>query len=83
MADHPLKKKQVDTDLRKYAHTTNIRLVLWFVLLLFTVGLGLVWIIYGRNAALLGFFCLIGAGIPIALIAAAIFGLDFFVKKSS
>jgi len=57
-------------------------MILWFLLILFIVGLGLIWFFYGRNAALLGFICLIGASFPVALIALFLFGLDVFVKKS-
>jgi len=77
-----VKKKSTISDLRKYAAQTNFRLVLWFILILVFVGLGLVWIIYGRNAALFGLLCLIGAAIPIGLIALAILGLDLFTKSS-
>lgn len=83
MANQPVKKISSVSDLRKYASQTSVRLVLGFILVLLMVGLGLVGWLYGRNAAILGFFCLLGAGIPIGLIAIFILGLDFFVKKSS
>jgi cell division septal protein FtsQ len=82
MEDQPVKRKSDSADLRKYAAQTNFRLVVWFILILVFVGLGLVWIIYGRNAAMFGFLCLLGAGIPISLIALAIIGLDLFTKSS-
>ena len=82
MAKLPTEKPPAGVDLRKYASQTNFRLVVWFILILIIVGLGLIWVIYGKNAALLGFFCLLGAGIPVTLIAIFIFGLDRFVKKS-
>jgi hypothetical protein len=68
-------------DLRKYQTQTKFRLILWFVILLFTLGLGLIWLIYGRQAALLGLLCLLGTAIPIGLIVLALFGLDLIVKK--
>ena len=68
-------------NLKDYASQTKFRLVLWFILILFIVGLGLIWVFYGRNAALIGFFCLLGAGIPIGLIAVFLLGLDAIVKK--
>lgn len=82
MANQSLNHNSAEKDLRKYALKTNTRLVLWFVGLLLTVGLGLIWLLYGRNAALLGFFCLLGASIPITLITTAILGLDYFLKKT-
>jgi len=81
MADKSLKEEPVVSDLRKYASQTKYRLVLWFILLIFSVGIGLIWWFYGRNAALLGFLCLLGAGIPIGLIAVFLLGLDLMVKK--
>jgi len=67
-------------DLRKYASQTNFRLILGAFILLFVVGLGLIWVIYGRSAALLGFVCLLGAFIPIGLIVLVIFGLDSVLR---
>jgi len=66
---------------KNYAQQTRKRLILWFVIILFTVGLGLIGIIYGLQAALLGFICLLGTGIPIGLIVLFLFGLDKIVKK--
>jgi len=63
-------------DLRKYASQTRLRLILWFLGILFFIGLGLVWILYGREAALLGFLCLLGASIPIGLIAIFLLLMD-------
>jgi len=65
-----------------YASQTKFRVVLWFVFILFFVGLGLIWLFFGRNAAITGFFCLLGAGVPVGLIAIFLLGLDLFVKKS-
>jgi hypothetical protein len=68
-------------DLRKYTSQTNVRLMIGAFILLFVVGLGLIWIIYGIGAALVGLLCLLGALIPIGLVALLMFGLDVFVKK--
>jgi hypothetical protein len=57
-------------------------MVIWFILILFILGLGLIWVFLGRNAALFGFLCLLGAGVPIGLIALSLLGLDAVVKKS-
>jgi hypothetical protein len=73
--------KNKNMDLKKYTSQTNFRLILWFVLILVFVGLGMVWLFYGKNAALFGFLCLLGAGIPAALIAIFLLGLDAIVKK--
>ena len=83
-ADHPLESNNHSlktTDLRKYASQTKYRLVFWFVFILFFAGLGLIWLFYGKSAALFGFLCLLAAGIPIGLIAIFLLGLDAIVKK--
>ena len=67
-------------DLRKYASQTTFRLVVGAIALLFIVGITSIWLIYGPSAALMGLLCLLGAFVPIALIALAIFGLDWIVK---
>jgi len=68
-------------DLRNYAKQTRSRLVIWFLIILFIIGLGLIWLIYGARSALLGFLCLIGSLIPIGLIFLFLFGLDAIVKN--
>jgi hypothetical protein len=65
-----------------YSTQTKFRVVLWFIFILFFVGLGLIWVFYGRSAAVTGFFCLLGAGVPVGLITIFLLGLDLFVKKS-
>jgi hypothetical protein len=67
-------------DLRKYASQTNVRLILGALFLLFVVGLGLIWLLYGFKAAALGLLCLFGALIPLGLILFFIFGLDAILK---
>jgi len=68
-------------DLRKYASQTNVQLVAGALVLLFVVGLGLIAWIYGPGAAVMGFLCLLGALVPIGLIAMLLFGLDIIVKR--
>ncbi len=68
-------------DLRKYASQTNVRLFIGSLLLLFTVGLGLIWWLYGAGGALMGFLCLLGALVPIGLIWFFMVGLDLIVKR--
>jgi hypothetical protein len=84
MGDTPLKPRNKTpklTNLGDYASQTKFRLVFWFILILFFVGIGLIWVFFGRNAALFGFLCLLGAGVPIGLIALSLFGLDAIIKK--
>jgi hypothetical protein len=69
-------------DLRRYGSQTTFRLVIGAIVLLFTIGIGAIWIIYGPAAALMGLLCLLGAFVPIVLIALFIFGMDWIVKRS-
>jgi hypothetical protein len=71
----------MDHDVRKYSSQTMSRVVVGAFILLFVVGLGLIWLIYGFSAALMGFLCLLGALVPIGLIWFVLFGLDKLVKK--
>jgi len=70
-------------DLRKYMQQTNVRIAVGAFFLLFIVGLGLIWLIYGFGAAVSGFLCLLGAFVPIGLILFALYGLDWIVKRAN
>ncbi len=69
-------------DLRRYARQTNIRLVAGVLLITFLVGDGLIHIFYGRGAAVFGLVCLLAALFPVVLIAAALWLMDWVVKKA-
>lgn len=64
-------------DLRKFARQTNIRLILGALLIIFIIGDGLIGLIYGINAALMGLLCLLGAFVPIALIGLSLVLMDW------
>lgn len=70
-------------DLRKYARDTNVRIGVGAVLLLFIVGVGLIWAIYGFGAAVSGMLCILAGLIPIGLIFFVFFGLDWIVKRAN
>jgi hypothetical protein len=70
-------------DLRKYMRDTNVRLVAGAILMLFIVGVGLIWLVYGFGAAVTGFLCILAAFIPIGLIFLALFGMDWIVKRAN
>ncbi len=55
-------------DLREYARQTNKRLFFGFLFLLFVVGGGLIYIMYGREAAMLGLICMLLGLLPLALV---------------
>lgn len=68
-------------DLRKYAKKNNTQLIIGAFVLLFVVGLGLIALIYGLNAALMGLLCLLAMLVPIGLVALVMFGLNLLVKR--
>ena len=70
-------------DLRKYMKDTNVRIVIGAFIMLFVVGLGLIWAIYGFGAAVSGFLCLLGAAVPIGLVLLSLFGMDWIVKRAN
>jgi hypothetical protein len=70
-------------DLRKYMKDTNVRLVVGALLLLFFIGDGLIWIIYGFGAAMLGLLCMLGAFVPIGLILLLLNLSDWIVKRAN
>lgn len=76
-----MKLQSRSTDVRAYARTTQVRLVVGALVLLFAVGIGLIWVFYGPGAAGLGFLCLLGALVPIALIAIGLWFLDAVVRR--
>ena len=69
-------------DLRDYARKTNFRLGVGAFILLFIVGLGLIYLIYGREAASFGLFCLIFALIPVLLILFFFYLIDWMMKRA-
>lgn len=80
----PVRRRlNVKRDLRDYARQTNIQLAAGAFVLLFILGLGLIWLIYGPGAAITGFLCLLGALVPILLILLFLFGIDWIVKRAN
>lgn len=69
-------------DLREYSKQTNVRLVLGAFILLFVVGVGLIWLIYGEGAAGLGFTCLLAALFPVILILFVFIAIEWIVKHA-
>ena len=69
-------------DLREYARQTNVRLALGAFILLFVVGVGLIWIFYGERAAGMGFVCLLAALFPVILILAIFLGIEWILKRA-
>lgn len=70
-------------DLRKYAEQTSVQLGVGAFLLLFLVGDGLIYLIYGRGAAMLGLMCLLAGVAPVLLIVLAMLLLNWIVKRAN
>ncbi len=72
----------MNRDLRKYAKQTNVRLAVGAFVLLFVIGLGLIWLIYGGGAASFGFFCLLAGLVPVVLIVLIFIAIDWIMKSA-
>jgi hypothetical protein len=68
-------------DLREFTRNTQNRLVFGFVLLAFVVGVGLIYIFYGKGAALVGLGCLLAAMLPVAIVMLFLWFTERMVKK--
>jgi hypothetical protein len=69
-------------DVRRYMKDTNVRLVIGALLALFIVGDGLIWLIYGFGAAVMGLVCMLGAFVPIGLILLLLGLSDWILKRA-
>ncbi len=70
-------------DLRKYARQTNLRLIAGGLVLLFIVGDGLIYLIYGKTSALMGLLCLLAGMTPVALVALILLLLEWIAKRAN
>ena len=70
-------------DLRRYARQTNFRLFVGFLLLLLLLGEGLIWFLYGREAAILGLICLLAGLAPLALIWLLLLLAEKIVRRAN
>jgi len=72
----------LNRDLREYARKTNVRLAVGAFALLFLVGLGLIYLIYGPGAAVVGFLCLLAGLTPVALILVIFAVMDWIMRRA-
>ena len=70
-------------DLRRYAHQTRTRLLTGLFVLVYLVGDGLIYLFYGREAALMGLTCLLGALLPVGIIIFVLAIMDWIVKRAN
>jgi tryptophan-rich sensory protein len=69
-------------DLRDYAKQTNVRLAFGAFILLFVVGVALIWVFYGERAAGMGLICLLAALFPVILILGIFLGIEWILKHA-
>ena len=69
-------------DLRNYAKQTNRRLLAGGIVLFFLVGDGLIYLIYGQDAALFGALCFSAGLLPLILIWVIFFVIEWVLKRS-
>jgi len=72
----------VTRDLRRYARQTDIRLLFGFILILFLIGIGLIYVFYGQQAAVLGVICLIFGLSPLVIIWMSLAVIEWIVKRA-
>ncbi len=68
-------------DLRKYQRQTTLRLIIGGLVLLFVVGTGLIYLIYGQAAALSGLVCLGLGMIPLVAILVFFLIISWIVRR--
>jgi hypothetical protein len=69
-------------DLRKHSRETNYRLLVGAFVLLFIVGVGLIWLIYGQGAGGMALVCLLAALVPIILILGVFLAIDWILSRA-
>jgi hypothetical protein len=70
-------------DLRRYSRQTLVGAIAGFLLLLFLVGDGLIWVFMGKSPALMGLLCLVLGLMPVLLIGAAMLAIQWIVKYAN
>ena len=70
-------------DLRRYARQTNVRMVTGFLLILFLVGDGLIYAVWGREAAVMGLVCILAGLAPLGLTALILWGIEWVVRMNN
>jgi hypothetical protein len=73
----------MNRDLRKYARQTSVRLIIGFLLVLFFIGDGLIFLFYGQGAAMMGFICLLAGISPVILIVISLWFIDWIVRRNN
>jgi hypothetical protein len=70
-----------ERDLRKYSRTTQRRLIVGVLVIVFVIGVGLIYLSYGEQAGWAALIC-IGLGlVPVALIAGFLWFLGWLTRS--
>jgi hypothetical protein len=70
-------------DLRKYTQQTYKRLIIGGILIVFTVGGLLIYMLYGGGAAVSGILCISIGLLPILAILLFLWLIDWIVKRAN
>jgi hypothetical protein len=68
-------------DLRRYARSTQLRLILGGLALVIFVGGGLVWWLYGPRAAAMALLCTLAGLAPVLMIFVALMALEWISRS--
>jgi len=69
-------------DFRRFRQQTNFRLIIGFLIVLLVIGLGLVFVIYGENAAIAGFLFLVISLSPVVIIVIILQVLQWIINRT-
>lgn len=72
----------MSSDLKSYMNQTKFRLIIGSILIIFFVGDGLIFLFWGKNAAIFGLICLLAGIIPVVLIIAILWIFEWVVKRA-
>jgi len=68
-------------DLRKYSSETSTQLIIGFITILVVVGDGLIYLFFGRDAAVMGLICLGFALFPVLVVWLLMNFVGWVVRK--
>lgn len=69
-------------DLRRYARQTNIQLMVAFIIILFVIGDGLIYLLYGQKEAITGLLCILAGLAPLVLIGLFFLIIRWILKRA-
>jgi len=70
-------------NIRKYAQQTSTRLIIGGLAIIFLIGEGLIYLLYGKNAALMGMLCLGMGLVPVFIILCILWLMEQIVRKNT